>query len=107
MMSVMRRLRWVIAFASSIWLSKRLVTHVRGGRGGGCPARTMRRERGRVGKARAVRARIGGPLPRRYRWAAVGLEVQKRFSELHGGMLARGVTLAAFLSLFPLLLLVI
>ncbi|HMC80716.1 MAG TPA: YihY/virulence factor BrkB family protein [Acidimicrobiia bacterium] len=51
--------------------------------------------------------RILRPLTRRYRWAAVGLEVQKRFSELHGGMLARGVTLAAFLSLFPLLLLVI
>ena len=40
------------------------------------------------------------------RWPALGtaLQVQKRFSELNGGYLAAGVTLAGFLSLFPLLL---
>ena len=35
---------------------------------------------------------------------SVALEVQERFSEVHGNGLAASVTLAAFLSLFPLLL---
>ena len=41
------------------------------------------------------------------RWPALGAlwAVQQRFSEVHGGFLAGSVTLAAFLSLFPLLLL--
>jgi membrane protein len=51
--------------------------------------------------------RLLGPLTRRFRWAATALEVHKRFSEIHGSMLAKGVTLTAFLSLFPLLLVVI
>ena len=40
------------------------------------------------------------------RWPALGtaLHVQKRFGELNGSYLASGVTLAGFLSLFPLLL---
>ena len=51
--------------------------------------------------------RLLGPLTRRFRWAATALAVHKRFSEIHGGMLAKGVTLSVFLSLFPLLLVVI
>jgi membrane protein len=38
---------------------------------------------------------------------ATALRVQKRFSELHGGWLSSAVTLTAFLSLFPLILVVI
>ena len=40
------------------------------------------------------------------RWPGFGraLEVQTRFSEVHGGYLASAITLAAFLSIFPLLL---
>jgi len=40
------------------------------------------------------------------RWPGLGrvLRIQKRYSELHGNHLAAAVTLAAFLSLFPLLL---
>ena len=43
------------------------------------------------------------------RWPALGtaLHVHKRFSELNGAYLASGVTLAGFLSLFPLLLVAI
>jgi membrane protein len=37
----------------------------------------------------------------------VALDVQARFSEVHGGSLASAVTLAAFLSLFPLVLVTI
>jgi membrane protein len=51
------------------------------------------------------------PLKRRWRallarwqWLAVAADVQGRFNEVHGGYLASAVTLAAFLSLFPLLL---
>src|SRR5260370_17709479 len=51
--------------------------------------------------------RLLGPLGRR--WPAVGtaLDVQKRFSELHGGYLASALTLATFLSVFPLILVAI
>lgn len=42
---------------------------------------------------------------RRRPWSRSLLEVQERFGEVHGGFLASAVTLAAFLSLFPLLLL--
>ena len=42
---------------------------------------------------------------RRRAWTRFPLEVQERFGEVHGGFLASAVTLAAFLSLFPLLLL--
>jgi len=51
-----------------------------------------------------VRDRILGPLARRWKWLATVLRVQDRFDEVHGGYLASAVTLAAFTSLFPLLL---
>ena len=47
------------------------------------------------------------PLTSRFRWADQGLTVHKRFGEVQGGPLASYITLAAFLSLFPLLLLAI
>jgi len=40
----------------------------------------------------------------RWRWFGTALRVQKRYSELNGNYLAGSVTLAGFLSLFPLLL---
>lgn len=40
-------------------------------------------------------------------WLALILDVQERFGEVHGGSLAAAVTLAAFLSLFPLILVTI
>jgi len=40
-------------------------------------------------------------------WLAVALDVQERFGEIHGGSLAAAVTLASFLSLFPLVLVAI
>lgn len=45
--------------------------------------------------------------PRRWRPARLALEVQDRYSELHGGELASAITLSAFLSLLPLLLVAI
>ncbi len=39
----------------------------------------------------------------RWRWFGTALRVQKRYSELNGNYLAGAVTLAGFLSLFPLL----
>ncbi len=51
--------------------------------------------------------RLLSPLTSRYRWAAVALEVYKRFGAVQGGPLASNITLAAFLSLFPLLLVAI
>ncbi|MEO5680459.1 MAG: YhjD/YihY/BrkB family envelope integrity protein [Acidimicrobiales bacterium] len=47
------------------------------------------------------------PLTSRFRWADVALNVYKRFGQVQGGPLASYVTLAAFLSLFPLLLVAI
>lgn len=44
-------------------------------------------------------------LPSRWPWLGALVAVQKRFGEVHGGFLAAAITLAAFLSLFPLLLL--
>jgi membrane protein len=46
-------------------------------------------------------------LPDRYPWLGLVLSIQQRFSELHGSQLAASVTLSAFLSLFPLLLVAI
>ena len=46
-------------------------------------------------------------LGERWRWFGTALRVQKRYSELNGNYLAGSVTLAGFLSLFPLLLFVI
>jgi membrane protein len=51
-----------------------------------------------------VKDRLLGPLARRWKWFATVLRVQGRFDEVHGGYLASAVTLAAFSSLFPLLL---
>ena len=48
--------------------------------------------------------RILSPLTSRFAWARAALAVQKRFSAVQGGPLASYITLAAFLSLFPLLL---
>lgn len=45
-------------------------------------------------------------LPRRWPWLRLVLDVKKRYDEVHGGQLASSVTLSAFLSLFPLLLVV-
>src|SRR3954447_25052625 len=41
------------------------------------------------------------------RWVHTALDVQERYSELNGNNLAGSVTLQAFLSLFPLLLVVV
>jgi membrane protein len=43
----------------------------------------------------------------RWPWATAAIDTQKRFGEVKGGYLAAAVTLAAFLSLFPLLLVAI
>jgi membrane protein len=48
--------------------------------------------------------RVLGPLARRWPWVRTALRVQERFGEIHGAYLASAVTLTAFLSLFPLLL---
>ena len=42
--------------------------------------------------------------PRRWRPTRFALDIQDRYSELHGGELASAITLSAFLSLLPLLL---
>ena len=51
--------------------------------------------------------RILFPLTSRFRWADEALNVHKRFGQVQGGPLASYITLAAFLSLFPLLLVAI
>lgn len=51
--------------------------------------------------------RLLSPLTSRFRWAAVALDVHKRFGQVQGGPLASYITLAAFLSLFPLMLVAI
>lgn len=51
----------------------------------------------------AVRTRWRA-LTARYAWLDVAGKVQQRFGELHGGFLAGSVTLSAFLSVFPLIL---
>lgn len=48
------------------------------------------------GRMRALRARWG--------WLDAAVQVQERFGELQGGQLAAAITLAAFLSIFPLIL---
>lgn len=50
-----------------------------------------------------LKERILGPLTRRWGWMATAVRLQERFSEVHGGQLAAAVTLAAFISIFPLL----
>jgi membrane protein len=54
-----------------------------------------------------VLRRVLGPLARRWPWFDTALRVQERFGEVHGSYLAAAVTLTAFLSLFPLLLVII
>lgn len=51
--------------------------------------------------------RLLHPLTSRSRAAAQALQVQKRFGQVQGGPLSSFITLAAFLSLFPLLLVAI
>jgi membrane protein len=46
-------------------------------------------------------------LGKRWRWFGTALRVGDRYSELNGNYVASAVTLAAFLSLFPLLLVII
>ena len=45
-----------------------------------------------------------GRLPSRWPWLRLVVDVKARFDAVHGGYLASAVTLAAFLSVFPLLL---
>ena len=47
------------------------------------------------------------PLAQGRPWLAVALDIQERFDEVHGGSLAAAITLASFLSLFPLVLVAI
>jgi len=54
-----------------------------------------------------VLERLLAPLTRRFAWARTALKVQGRFGEVNGGYLASAVTLNAFLSLFPLMLVAI
>jgi membrane protein len=51
--------------------------------------------------------RLLGPLARRWRAVATALDVQRRYREVHGRLLASGLTLATFLSVFPLILVAI
>ena len=48
--------------------------------------------------------RLLGPLARRWAWVETLVTMQERFDEVHGGYLASAITLAAFTSIFPLLL---
>jgi membrane protein len=48
--------------------------------------------------------RVLGPLARKWAWVRTVIRVQERFAEVHGAYLASAVTLTAFLSIFPLLL---
>ncbi len=54
-----------------------------------------------------MKERLIGPLVARWKWFATAVRVQERFSEVHGGYLAAAITLASFLSIFPLLLLAV
>ena len=51
----------------------------------------------------SIRARAAR-LPKRWPWLRLLLDIKDRFDEVHGGYLASAITLSAFLSLFPLLL---
>lgn len=59
------------------------------------------------GRSGLVKERFLGPLVARWKWFATAVRVQERFSEVHGGYLAAAITLTAFLSLFPLLLIAV
>lgn len=51
-----------------------------------------------------MKDRLLAPFVARWKWFATVVRVQDRFTEVHGGYLAAAVTLAAFTSIFPLLL---
>ncbi len=51
-----------------------------------------------------MRNRLLAPLCRRFGWARTLVAVLDRFNDVNGGYLASAISLAAFLSLFPLLL---
>jgi membrane protein len=51
-----------------------------------------------------MKDRLLAPFVARWKWFATVVRVQDRFDEVHGGYLAAAVTLAAFTSIFPLLL---
>lgn len=51
-----------------------------------------------------MKDRLLAPFIARWKWFATVVRVQDRFNEVHGGYLAAAVTLAAFTSIFPLLL---
>jgi membrane protein len=51
-----------------------------------------------------MKERLLAPFVARWKWFATVVRVQDRFDEVHGGYLAAAVTLAAFTSIFPLLL---
>ena len=51
-----------------------------------------------------MKERLLAPFVARWKWFATAVRVQDRFGEVHGGYLAAAVTLAAFTSIFPLLL---
>ena len=51
-----------------------------------------------------LKERLLGPPVRRWGWFATAVRVQERFSEVHGGQMAAAVTLAAFISIFPLVI---
>jgi membrane protein len=57
-----------------------------------------------VGRIKERIAAVGRRLGRRYPILRTAWAVQRRFGELNGGYLASAITLASFLSLFPLLL---
>jgi membrane protein len=51
-----------------------------------------------------MKERLLAPFVSRWKWFATAVRAQDRFNEVHGGYLAAAVTLAAFTSIFPLLL---
>ncbi len=51
-----------------------------------------------------MKERLLAPFIARWKWFATAVKVQDRFDEVHGGYLASAITLAAFTSIFPLLL---
>jgi membrane protein len=59
-----------------------------------------------LGTGRWVKEKLQA-LGRRYPWLGTVLRVQERYSELNGNHLASAITLAGFISLFPLLLVAI
>ena len=67
------------------------------------PSMSTRSKLPPAGYSNAVLDRVKS-LPDRWPWLRLIVDVHQRFSELHGGYLAAAITLAAFLSLFPIAL---